>query len=306
MLDSSCGKYLTTQSTGFGAAWPRPQIDASRITCESSASSGRSQRRLLDQLARLGRAEAAGRALAAASCAKKRIRLRAASMARSWSDSTITAAEPMKQPCGCRVSKSSGTSASDAGRMPPEAPPGQVGIERVAVGHAAAVFVDQLAQGDAGRREVHAGLLDAARDRERAQALAAVAAVPANQSRALLEDVAHPVQRLEVVLQRRPAEQPDLRDVGRAQPRHAALAFDRFDHRRLFAADVGAGAAPQLDAAAAARAADWPAAPRVRARAARGSRGIRRAGRCRSHRCRRPRPRSACLRESGADRARGR
>ena len=34
---------MTTQSTGFGAAWPRPQIDASRITCDSSASSGRSQ-----------------------------------------------------------------------------------------------------------------------------------------------------------------------------------------------------------------------------------------------------------------------
>jgi hypothetical protein len=49
------------------------------------------------------------------------------------------------------------------------------------------------------------------------------------------------------VLQRRPAEQADLGDVGRAQARLAALAFDRFDHRRLFAADVGAGAAAQFD-----------------------------------------------------------
>src|SRR5207253_5896615 len=39
---SSCGKYFTTQSTGFGAACPRPQMDASRITCDSSASSGTS------------------------------------------------------------------------------------------------------------------------------------------------------------------------------------------------------------------------------------------------------------------------
>ena len=70
----------------------------------------------------------------------------------------------------------------------------------------------------------------------------------ANHSGAALEQLAHPVQRLEVVLQRRPAEQADLRHVGRAQPRHAALAFDRFDHRGLFAADVGAGAAAQLDA----------------------------------------------------------
>ncbi len=43
------------------------------------------------------------------------------------------------------------------------------------------------------------------------------------------------------------AEQSDLRHVRRAQPRHAALALDRFDHRGLFAADVGAGAAPQMD-----------------------------------------------------------
>ena len=95
------------------------------------------------------------------------------------------------------------------------------------------------------------GSLDAARHRERAQALAAVPAVRGEPVAALLEDLAHPVQRLEVVLQRRPAEQADLRDVRRAQPRHAALAFDRFDHRRLFAADVGAGAAPQDDLAAA-------------------------------------------------------
>src|SRR6185312_17067085 len=33
----------------------------------------------------------------------------------------------------------------------------------------------------------------------------------------------------------------------RTQARHPALAFDRFDHRRLFAADVRAGAAPQFD-----------------------------------------------------------
>jgi hypothetical protein len=45
--------------------------------------------------------------------------------ARILVDSTMTAAEPMKQPCGCSVSKSSGMSASDAGRMPPEAPPGR-------------------------------------------------------------------------------------------------------------------------------------------------------------------------------------
>ena len=69
----------------------------------------------------------------------------------------------------------------------------------------------------------------------------------ANHRAPFLQDLAHPVQRLHVVLERRASEETDLRDVRRAQPRHAALAFDRFDHRRLFAADVGAGAAPQVD-----------------------------------------------------------
>src|SRR6202011_1178761 len=44
-----------------------------------------------------------------------------------------------------------------------------------------------------------------------------------------------------------PTEQADLRDVGRAQAGLTALAFDRLDHRRLFATDVGAGAATQMD-----------------------------------------------------------
>ena len=74
-----------------------------------------------------------------------------------------------------------------------------------------------------------------------------MAAVRREPGAALLEQLADPVQRLEVVLERRQSEQADLRDVRRAQARHAALAFDRFDHRRLFAADVGAGAAAKVN-----------------------------------------------------------
>ena len=74
-----------------------------------------------------------------------------------------------------------------------------------------------------------------------------MAAVRSEPGAALLEQLANPVQRLEVVLQRRPPEQPHLRDVRRAKARQAALAFDRFDHRRLFAADVRPGAAAQED-----------------------------------------------------------
>src|SRR6266566_391977 len=66
--------------------------------------------------------------------------------------------------------------------------------------------------------------------------------------RALLDDVAHPVERLDVLLERRAAEQTDLRHVRRAMPGQAALALDRFDHRGFFAADVRAGAAAQMHA----------------------------------------------------------
>src|ERR1019366_3552537 len=62
-----------------------------------------------------------------------------------------------------------------------------------------------------------------------------------------VEDLAHPEKRLEVMLECRPPEQSDLSDIRRAQARHAALALDRFDHRRLFAADIGARAPAKMD-----------------------------------------------------------
>src|SRR3546814_9852318 len=40
---SSSGKYLRIYVRGLGAAWPRPQIEASRMTCDSSSSNGTSQ-----------------------------------------------------------------------------------------------------------------------------------------------------------------------------------------------------------------------------------------------------------------------
>src|SRR5206468_2834306 len=83
--------------------------------------------------------------------------------------------------------------------------------------------------------------------RKRAQALATVAPVRGEPVGAALEYLAYPVQRLHVVLQGRPTEEAHLRDVRRAQPRHAALALDRLDHRRFLAADVGARAAAKMD-----------------------------------------------------------
>ena len=64
---------------------------------------------------------------------------------------------------------------------------------------------------------------------------------------ALLQDGRHPVERFDVVVQRRAAEQADLGDIGRAIARIAALALNGFDHRRLFTANIRTGAAAQLD-----------------------------------------------------------
>ena len=58
----------------------------------------------------------------------------------------------------------------------------------------------------------------------------------------------HMGQRLNVVDDRRLAPQPALRRERRLGPRHAALAFDRGDHRRLFAADKCARAFHHLAA----------------------------------------------------------
>src|SRR5207253_10297656 len=91
------------------------------------------------------------------------------------------------------------------------------------------------------------GLLDPPRDREGAQPLAAVAALAGEPLRPLFDDVAHPEQRLDIVDEGRPAEQPDLRWEGRLVARQAALALDAFQHRRFLAADIGAGAAPEMD-----------------------------------------------------------
>jgi hypothetical protein len=59
------------------------------------------------------------------------------------------------------------------------------------------------------------------------------------------------VQGLDIVHQRRAAEEAHLRDIGRAVAGQAALALDRFEHRRFLAADIGAGAAAQVDVAGA-------------------------------------------------------
>src|SRR5215204_4936914 len=127
----------------------------------------------------------------------------------------------------------------------------QIALEGVSLGHAAAVLFDELADRNAGRRELDARVLHPSRDREGAKALTPVAPVRRERLRALLDDVAHPPQRLDVVDERRAPEQADLARKRRLVARQPALALDRLEHRRFFAADVGAGAATEMDLRAA-------------------------------------------------------
>ena len=125
----------------------------------------------------------------------------------------------------------------------------QIALEDVAFRHAAAEFVDQLARGDAGRRQLDAGILDPARDREAARPLAPAAALAGEPFRALLDDVAHPIQRLDIVDERRAAEQPDLRRdraacgaAARACPRcfpASPIPRRRYRRRRRAAGESG-------------------------------------------------------------------
>src|SRR5262249_55362757 len=122
---TSPGKNFKTVNTGFGAAWPSPQMDASIIACESSWSSGASQRLSSINWSALTVPTRQGVHWPQDSSAKNFIRLRAAADAVSCFESTTLAADPMKQPYSFKVSKSRGTLAIDAGRIPPEAPPGR-------------------------------------------------------------------------------------------------------------------------------------------------------------------------------------
>src|SRR3546814_8166074 len=106
--------------------------------------------------------------------------------------------------------------------------------------------VDQLTHRDAGRRQLDARLLHPPRHRPGADTRMPRLAEGGEPCGTLLDDVADPPQRLAIVVERRPAEQPDVGDVGRAVARQAALALDRFEHRALLAADIGTGAAPQF------------------------------------------------------------
>src|SRR5665213_1397047 len=122
---NSSGKYLITVVSGFEAAWPRPQIEASRIAWLNWSSNSRFQTGRSISSAAFWVPTRQGVHWPQLSSSKNRIKLSAAPFTLSCSDRMITPAEPMKQPYFSRVPKSSGISSIDAGRMPPDAPPGR-------------------------------------------------------------------------------------------------------------------------------------------------------------------------------------
>ena len=114
-----------TEVSGLLAAWPSPQIEASRITWANSSSSAASQAPRSISMRAFWVPERHGVHWPQLSSSKNRIRLSATPRTSSACEKITTAAEPMKQPYFSSVPKSSGMSFIVAGRMPPEAPPGR-------------------------------------------------------------------------------------------------------------------------------------------------------------------------------------
>src|SRR6185312_6162190 len=122
---NSSGKYFNTLISGFGAAWPRPQIEASRISADSSVKRPTSHGPRSINLTAFSVPTRQGVHWPQLSSSKNFKRLSATAFMSSLSDRMTTACEPTKLPNFSRVPKSSGISAIDSGRMPPDGPPGR-------------------------------------------------------------------------------------------------------------------------------------------------------------------------------------
>src|SRR3546814_8554010 len=83
--------------------------------------------------------------------------------------------------------------------------------------HAATMAVDQLTHRDSGRRQLDSRLLHSPRHRPGADTRMPRLAERGEPGGPLLDDVADPPQRLDIVVERRPAEQPA--QIGRASCR---------------------------------------------------------------------------------------
>ena len=148
----SSGKYLNTHRIGLGAAWPRPQMEASAITWPRSSSSSGVPPPRAHQLDRLLRAVAAGRALAAALVLEEaheveRHRLHVVLVGQDHHRVAADEAAVLLELA--EVERDVGhVGRQDAAR----GAAGKIALEVVAVGHAAAEL-DQLSAGRPGRRQ---------------------------------------------------------------------------------------------------------------------------------------------------------
>src|SRR2546430_17553012 len=102
-FSSSSGKYLNTLISGLGAAWPSPQIEASRMASESSVNKALSQGPVAISLTAFSVPTRQGVHWPQLSSSKKRIRLSATAFISSLSERPPTACDPTKQPDGPNV-----------------------------------------------------------------------------------------------------------------------------------------------------------------------------------------------------------
>src|SRR5690606_31487531 len=104
------------------------------------------------------------------------------------------------------------------------------------------MLLDQFAEGNAHRFLDHAGLLHVAADLEQLGALVVLTPEAREPRAAATQDRRHHRDRFHIVDRRRAAIKPRTGREWRLEPRLPLLAFEAFDHRGFFTADVSARA----------------------------------------------------------------
>ena len=169
------------------------------------------------------------------------------------SSSTMMPAEPSSDPAFCTPSKLAWASSSCGQQNRHRRPAGDHGLERAAVAHAAGAPVDELAQRDVHRRFVDARPPDVARHAVELRPAVLLRPERREPLRAVSQDERHVGERLDVVHGGRTVVEADDGRKRRLVARLRALAFERFEQRRLFARFVRARAAMDEDVAVEAR-----------------------------------------------------
>src|SRR5690606_37378126 len=119
---------------------------------------------------------------------------------------------------------------------------------------AAAMLLDQLAEGNAHRFLDHAGFFHMAADLEQLGTLVVLAPEAREPCPAAPQYGRHHRDRFHIVDRGRAAIETRARGEWRLEPRLALLAFKALDHRGFFAADIGACTAVDEDVEIIARA----------------------------------------------------